>query len=643
MTETVDATRTNTHRPGVGSLLRPAFRTEFGEKLSRRLFLDGPSALAVDGHIGPNWRFDYLAALQSTSWVIHICVTLLAAITLIQTDLGLWPYVWFAVMAILATLMMLNAVRYLNNRAEPGAAPRFADRHTLIIVAAGLTWGIGALLAARSPSNILTFYTLVLGGTALGVVSSQHGYLRSCMTAIWTSMPLLALAYFLRGNGEGSIATGMMMLLYAGILTVTALRLERFVSQNVALNQALVERMDELNRTSQRLDEAHAEKSRFLAQASHDLRQPIHAIGLFVECLKGMRIGREGREILTNIDFSLESLSRLCRSLLDLSALDVGRVKPSPAPTPVGDVLGEVVRQGSEAARNRGMTLKMVPTELWTNTDPALLHAMVQNLVSNTIKYAPGAKVLVGVRRQGNTFRIEVHDTGPGITPADQKRIFKEFVQLNRTTGMPGDGLGLGLAIVLRLARLLDMKVSVQSRPGLGSIFRIAGLKTCPPGTVPERTRSRSDHQHRLKGFRVLVLDDDREVRNSTAQLLLRWGCSVTASARYDGDWSGDAFDFVMTDYQLSSSQRGDDVIVGLRRQAGRRIPAAIVTGGPVEDLAELARTESISVLPKPVRPGQLRSVMLAAISSQTSPNSEAMPAAAAREGTFSARSSAET
>jgi signal transduction histidine kinase/CheY-like chemotaxis protein len=646
VTETLGpATRGATLRTPAAEPQVPSERAaaSFTQRLSQRLYLEGPTAVTQDGRIGPNWRLDYVAALSSSSWLVHLCVTILATVTLVQADLGLWPYLWSAGMVVVTLSMLWIATHYLRTREQPGAAALFGRLHTGIVVVAGLFWGGGAILAASSSSNILTFYTLVLGGTALGAVSSQHAFLRSCMSAIWTSMPLLAYAYFTRGNGSGSIATGIMMLLYAGILTILSLRLERFVSQNVDLNRMLVERMEELNRTSQRLDEAHAEKSRFLAQASHDLRQPIHAIGLFIECLKGMRVGREGQEILRNIDFSLETLSRLCRSLLDLSALDVGRVRPNPAPTPVGDIIAEVVRQGSEAARQRGVTLRHVPTRLWADTDPALLHAMVQNLVSNAIKYAPGARVLVGVRRREGLFSIEVHDTGPGIAQADQKRIFKEFVQLGRPAGMPTEGLGLGLSIVSRLARLLDMRAGVRSQPGTGSVFFIADLRPCSPGAAATRTAPPRLHHERLRGLRVLVLDDAHDVRNSTAQLLVRWGCSVTASARYESDWAPDAFDFVITDYHLGETERGDQVITRLRARSGRRLPAAIVSGDATDEIADTMRKAGVSILHKPVRPAQLRSVLLAAVVAQTSPSSEAIPAAAAREGTLSARNSAET
>ena len=639
---TLRASNTSAPEPQASSE-RTSSPGTFAARLSQRLFLDGPSAVTQDGRIGPNWRLDYVAALSSSSWLVHLCVAILASVTLIQADLGLWPYLWSAGMIVVTLAMLWIAMRYLRARERPGIASLFGRLHTGIVCVAGLFWGGGAILAAGADGSILTFYTLVLGGTALGAVSSQHAFLRSCMSAIWTAMPLLAIAYFTRGNGAGSIATGIMMLLYAGILTILALRLERFVSQNVDLNRMLVERMEELNRTSQRLDEAHAEKSRFLAQASHDLRQPIHAIGLFIECLKGMRVGREGQEILRNIDFSLETLSRLCRSLLDLSALDVGRVRPNPVPTPVGDILAEVVRQGSEAARQRGVTLRHVPTRLWADTDPALLHAMVQNLVSNAIKYAPGARVLIGVRRHGGLFSIEVHDTGPGITPADQKRIFKEFVQLSRPMGMPAEGLGLGLSIVSRLARLQHMRAGLRSRPGAGSAFVIADLRPCSPGATAQRAAPQRLHHERLRGLRVLVLDDAHDVRNSTAQLLARWGCSVTASARYDGDWAPDAFDFVITDYHLGETERGDHVITRLRARSGRPLPAAIVSGDVADEIAETMRKVGVAILHKPVRPAQLRSVLLAAVAAQTSPSSEAMPAAAAREGTLSARSSAET
>jgi len=592
-----------------------------------------------------HWRLDYLFSIGAVSWIVHLCVTMLAGFVLMRADLGPWVPVWIAVMALLSVTMAVLAGAY-RKRGPMLSAETYGLAHSIVTTVAGVVWGAGAILCARSSSaQMLTFYTLVLGGTALGAVSSQHILIRSCLLSVWSSVPLLALAWLVNGVSSGSLATATMMMLFGVMLTVLAIRMNDFLVQNVILADQLAARNEMLQRTSLELAEAQEEKSRFLAQASHDLRQPIHAIGLFVEYLHGLRMGREGREVLDNIDRSLTSLTRLCRSLLDLSALDVGRVKPEFGPVSLGEVMGEVVRQASEAARARGVTIRFRPSQRWVRSDPALLHTMVQNLVSNAIKYAPEAQLLIGVRKRGDTLSIIVGDTGPGIAAIDQQRIFKEFVQIGPPGRAEADGLGLGLSIVRRLAAMLGLRISLVSHPGKGSIFSIERLTETPPAPTLHRQPA-SGHVRLLEGLRVLVIDDDRAVRDGTVQLLTRWGCMVRATDRVTDSTRSAEFDFILSDQELAGEEDGLALIRRIRRNAAKPVAAALVTGGRTDHLVDECRTEAIVILTKPVRPAQLRSVMLSGITAckdQTMPSSEAMPAAAVRLATPSTRSSADT
>lgn len=591
--------------------------------------------------IEPHWRLDYLSSIGTASWLIHLCVAVLAGIELFRAGAGAWVPVW--TVAIVLVSMAMIALGFLYRRSMAWLQPSvFAVAHSALTGLTGLGWGIGALLCARSsPADLLNFYTLVLGGIVLGAVSALHVMVRSCLISVWTSMPLLAISWLLHDRGVGQESTAAMIMLFAVMLTVLGLRMNGFVGQNVRLTEELAAKNAILTRTSAQLAEAHEEKSRFLAQASHDLRQPIHAIGLFVEYLGGLRLSRNGREVLANIDRSLESLTRLCRSLLDLSALDVGRVKPQIGAMLLGDVLGEVTRQASEAARARGVTLRCRPSRLWVLGDAALLHTMVQNLVSNAVKYAPGAQVVIGARRRAGGVAIIVLDTGPGIAHADHKRIFQEFVQLRTPGTEETEGLGLGLSIVKRLADMMDLRITLTSHPGKGTCFAIEGLRETPAGAFETR-RQPSTHARRLKGLRVLVVDDDRPVRNGTVQLLARWGCEVRATDG-TGDGLAGRHDFLLCDQELGGGESGLALIRRLRSQGEQQVAAAIVTGGRTDHLADICREESITLLTKPVRPAQLRSALLAALSVQARPNSTAIPAAAAREETSSARNSAET
>ncbi len=603
---------------------------------------------------GADWRLDYLFSIGASNWLIHLGVVTLTFVVLSQSapaapEANLvenWAWLWFAAMLVLTLSLAALSLSYHRNWLPNVPADWFGVGHSLATALIGLTWGGGAVAcAATAGFETLVFYTLILGGTALGAVSSQHALLRSCMCSVWTSVPLLALAYVVYGRDLRSLAMAAMILLFGFTLTILALRMNRFLADNVAMSRDLARKNQQLSVTTGQLQEAHDARLRFLAQASHDLRQPIHAIGLFIECLKSLRLGREGRDILQNIDRSIDSLSRLCRSLLDLSAIDVGQVKPNPVDTPLAEVIGDVIRQAQEPARLQSVRLRSVRTRLWVRTDPALLHVMLQNLVSNALKYAPGGKVLVGVRRFRGRISVAVIDQGPGIVDQDRDRIFREFVRLEKHRGGRIEGIGLGLSIVKRLSELMAVRIVLRSQPGRGSEFRIDGLVAVPP-RIDSATPAARSHQRKLEGLRVLVIDDDESARESTVKILARWGCSVRATANpaIESESVRD-IDFILCDQDLGLDRNGLEIIHGLRAVSGLEIPAAITTGSDTTVLRDQTAAGGITVLSKPARPAQLRSLLLAAVAgqSQSRPNSAAMPAAAARVGTSSARSTAET
>lgn len=605
---------------------------------------------ADDIDTADDWRLDYLFSIGVSSWLIHLGVVTLTFVVLNENGTAAWGQgwvaAWFMVMLALTLTLVGLSLAYVRKWLPRVPARWFGAGHSATTALTGLVWGGGAMACAVTGSfQTVVFYTLVLGGTALGAVSSQHAWLRSCMLSVWTSVPLLALAFVIYGRDLQSWAMAGMILLFGVTLTILALRMHGFLAANVAMSRDLALKNQELSATTEQLREAHDAKLRFLAQASHDLRQPIHAIGLFIECLKGLRTGREGKEILDNVDRSLDSLSRLCRSLLDLSAIDVGQVRPNPVDTALEDVIGDVVRQAQETARMQSVRLRSVRTRLWVRTDPALLQVMLQNLVSNALKYAPGGKVLVGVRRRGGQAAIEVVDQGPGIALEDRERIFSEFVRLDRHRGGRIEGLGLGLSIVKRLCELTGLRIALRSQPGRGSTFRIDGLACVPPQLSPAVPMPRSHHR-RLEGMQILVIDDDESVRESTVRVLARWGCSVRATMEpvLNPETVRD-IDFILCDQDLGGEMNGLDTIRRLRALDGRNIPAAIATGTDITLLRDHAADDGIIVLSKPIRPAQLRSLLLSAIANQTQtrPSSTAIPAAAARVETSSARRIAET
>jgi len=355
--------------------------------------------------------------------------------------------------------------------------------------------------------------------------------------------------------------------------------------------------------------EANLAKSRFLAQASHDLRQPIHAISLFTACLRDTGLDREQKQMVENIDRSLHSVSGLFRSLLDISTLDSGKVTPHFEVVAVQDIVDEVLTQNANRAEWSQTTFKLVRTRLHVRTDAALLTTILQNIVSNALKYAPGSEVLIGCRRHRYGLSIEIHDRGEGIAEEHLPRLFDEFYQVRERGDKDIEGVGLGLSIVKRLAHLMSLRVSIRSVRGRGTSVRIAGL---PVVSAPERTKKIAPERFSspLEGLRVLLVEDDEDVLLATASLLEKWGCVVQAET--GADLSVAACDLVVTDFDLGGGIVGADFIQEVRRQAGRDIPAIVMTGHDENRVREELGQQDIPILSKPVRPSELRSTMIA-------------------------------
>jgi len=268
--------------------------------------------------------------------------------------------------------------------------------------------------------------------------------------------------------------------------------------------------------------------------------------------------------------------------------------------------LNGIARQNDEAARQAGVTLKVMPTSVWVRADPALLSTMIQNLVSNALKYAPGAPLVIGARWRRGGISIDVLDGGPGVPASDVPRIFDEFYRVENTGA---EGLGLGLSIVRRLGFLMRLSVSISSVPGRGTRVSIDGLARAAP--APGKTAPRlNEIPHPLRGLRVLLIEDDEEVLNATSLLLGKWGCVVTPHTRPPEEKTG--CDLIITDFDLAEAGTAREGIAKVRQLEGEAIPAVIITGHNEEEVRERIGDKAIPILPKPVRPAKLRSIITA-------------------------------
>jgi PAS domain S-box-containing protein len=364
---------------------------------------------------------------------------------------------------------------------------------------------------------------------------------------------------------------------------------------------------------------ASYDKTRFLATASHDLRQPMHALGLFVGELQTKLTTKEQHKVVGKIEESVDALSKLLDALLDISKLDAGVVVVNIKSFSIEELLTRLASEYTPLAQSKGINLRLVPSSVYVSSDPVLLERILFNLITNAIRYTPvGGRVLVGCRLRGDRLRIEVRDNGIGIQAKDQSRIFREFIQLANPERDRGKGLGLGLAIVERTAKLLKHHISLQSEPEKGSTFAVyvpiiteATRETVLASSKNDETtgylRSGS-----LENLNVLVIDDDALVRTSTQGILESWGCGVSSAASFNEFkkiQNKDNFNLVICDYRLPD---GDGVeILGWIQANFKNLPMFIlITGDISPEILQGVREKEINVLHKPVRPAKLRSLI---------------------------------
>ncbi|MEO1040503.1 MAG: PAS-domain containing protein [Pseudomonadota bacterium] len=381
-----------------------------------------------------------------------------------------------------------------------------------------------------------------------------------------------------------------------------------------AESEARLALAEDLEAARQAAEAATASKTRFLAAASHDLLQPLAAARLLTSALEHeLETGSpDARSLASRIDRSIENADRLLRALLDISRLDADGVTPQPGVFHLGELMEDAAAQFASRAEARGLSLRVAPTRMAVFSDRGLMTSILQNLVSNAVRYTETGAILIGARRAGDAVRLQVIDTGHGIAPEDQARIFREFERAGSKQKVEAEGgLGLGLAIVDRIARRLGHKLSLRSQPGQGSVFEIS-LPRASSGPKPRRARRRTAS---LEGLKVLCLDNEPPVLDAIVSLLQRWGCQ--AEGAHDRHAAALAFegappDIVVLDYQLDDGDTGPEALAALSESWGVRPPGVLATAERGEAVGQAARAAGLELLHKPVAPAALRAAIAA-------------------------------
>lgn len=400
----------------------------------------------------------------------------------------------------------------------------------------------------------------------------------------------------------------------------TAINLELQVRARTEELTAVLRRLEQSNedlrRAKDEAEQANLYKTRFLAAAGHDLLQPLNAARLTISALTEVQESEEGSRLAGRVDRALQTIEELLKTLLDISKLDAGVTKPDVKTVALQEVFAALASDFTPIVAQKGLSFRMIPTKAFVRSDPLLLRRILQNLISNAVRYTRRGGVLVGVRRaRSGRVRITVADTGIGIPIREHEAIFEEFHRGAMPAGDESAGLGLGLSIVRRMVQALGHDLAFRSAEGRGTTFSLTLDAATPLAFPTPAARERAA----LKTFgvadaRVLVVENDEAVKAATEHLLSRWSCRVTtASGLAETERmiaGGPVPDLILADYHLDNGETGLQAIALVRERAGRQVPAVVVTANPGEDLARRVRAVGCEVLQKPVKPAELRALM---------------------------------
>jgi len=507
---------------------------------------------------------------------------------------------------------------YSSPGAEKYANDKNARRHVTEIRFGGQSWEAeflpsAAYLARQRGWEGWYRHALIVGSL---VVISLIGTLLLIFTGRERHIALVTDAVARVGRGDRSVQIPIssqtpLRKLEDGINEMAA-RIEESQEQ---LERRVADVTAELRAKKEESEAATLAKSRVLAYASHDLRQPLHALELFVSRLTQLPLNYEAAKIVSNVDSSVRTLGELLDALLNLSRLDSDLIQPSAQAVRVSELWERLHRAFAEPAAAKHLQLRFRPSGLCLMTDVQLLHQILLNLVSNAIRYTRTGGVLVACRRAGTHARLEVWDTGVGIPPEHREEIFKEFIQLDSPERDGTQGLGLGLAIVERAARVLGQRLAMRSVPGRGSCFSI-DVPIADPLTsviVPAGAPS-VDNALCFTGVTALVVEDDVLARRALVDLLRSWGCVVMeAGTAQDAQRllaRGCRPHVIASDFRLPGPHSGVDLVRLARETLGKDVAAFIISGDTHADVMVAAKAAGLPLLHKPVQAARLRTVL---------------------------------
>ncbi len=539
---------------------------------------------------------------------------------------ALWDYVshflllfWFAMINTISLVRWLGCRHYQKhlNTIHPADILRIKRIFLIDGFVFGLGLGMGNLLfidLAQPYTLLIMFITAYF--FAVSVMFSWFNYLPAVAVFIILLGGSLMVPSFLQGGKDNigfmlliavSVPYGLVVCFRTRAVYASALHLN---FENIALRQ----KSDQARKAA---EQANAAKTRFLAAASHDLRQPIHALNLFFAELSDRVRNAETNTLLVQVEESIHAINSMLNALLDVSKLDAGVVRPGIKSIGLAEMFARLATEFASIAPENHNALRIRHTQAVVHSDPVMLERILRNLISNALRYTAHGRVLIAARTRGDTVQIQVFDTGPGIPEDQLSDIFIEFYQLGNPARDRRQGLGLGLAIVKRLVNLLKHDIKVASHLNRGSCFTLtvpkAGIRHSVPDIKPiNLIQTQTDS---FAGYAVLVLDDDIDILRGMQGLLTRWGCKVATACSPDEAFEKLADncmhpELLIVDYRLSGDVSGIEAAKKLQAQLTYPLPVLLITGDTGPERLREADASGYQLLHKPVQPAKLRSTM---------------------------------
>jgi len=550
---------------------------------------------------------------QSVTLIVGNCLVIVLLAYLLQgrvadRTLAVWTVATLGLNAFRAALSI-----YFQRTDTPDAD--VIARAWIFTVFAGLSGGLwgsaGVLFFTPGQHDVIAILCVVL----LGMTGAAVAALSLFPPAYFALALPAVLPFALRAIAYGEPFGWILGLLTLGLLWMSRLHcaeVHRAARNSVLLRFENAALAQQLLQEKERAEAANRAKSRFLAAASHDLRQPTHALGLFIATLLGQvqrpQLDRANLgEIATRMQNSMHNLGQLLNALLSISRLDAGVVTVNRQAVSLQEVLAELDGEFFGPAKAKGLALHTVRTSLWVDTDPVLLHRVLSNLLTNAVRYTEQGRILFGCRRRGGAVEVQVWDTGIGIAPDQIEAIFQEFYQVGNVRRAREHGLGLGLAIVRRCAALLGAELKAQSHPGRGSMFSVRLPCVAAAPAAPRPTEAAGAQQPPLT---VLAIDDDAEVLAAMQALLSGWGHQVLLARTLDeavaAATAARSIGLVLADYRLADDATGIDALRAVLAHLPLGTHAALITGDTSPERLHEAAMSGFMLMHKPLEADEL-------------------------------------